>query len=279
MQFALVVQMAGQLGYVRPLVRLAREAEAAGWDAFFIWDIFEGGVAGARPVVDPWIALTAIAAATERIKFGTMVTPLPRRRPWKLARETASLDQFSNGRLILGLGSGAPDERFDRFGDPADPKVLAAMLDEGIEILTGLWKGEPFSFHGEHYRIDEALLLPTPFQQPRIPLWIGGAWPRKPPFRRAARLDGLWAAGINGNLSIPELRDVRDYVLAHRTSDAPFDIMAGGDVPFDDPPRAREMLAEYADAGVTWWLEGVGDWRGDIDAMARFIASGPPGVR
>src|SRR5687767_8646843 len=131
MQFGLIVQMTGSLGYPQPLVRLARVAEAAGWDGFFIWDVFGGDADDATLVVDPWIAMAAIAATTERIRFGPMVTPLPRRRPWKLARETASLDQLSGGRLILGVGIGVPPEEFARFGEEPDPRVRAGMLDEG----------------------------------------------------------------------------------------------------------------------------------------------------
>jgi alkanesulfonate monooxygenase SsuD/methylene tetrahydromethanopterin reductase-like flavin-dependent oxidoreductase (luciferase family) len=134
-----------------------------------IWDVFGGDANAPTPVVEPWIAMAAIASATERIRFGPMVTPLPRRRPWKLAREAASLDHLSNGRLILGVGIGDRREEFSRFGEEADPRVRAGMLDEGLEVLTGLWSGEPLSFHGEHYRIDDALLLPRPVQQPRRP--------------------------------------------------------------------------------------------------------------
>jgi probable F420-dependent oxidoreductase len=277
MRFGLVVQMTESLGYPQPLAQLAREAEAAGWDGFFIWDIFGGAAATPTPVVDPWIALAAIAATTERIRFGPMVTPLPRRRPWKLARETATLDHLSGGRLILGVGIGVPPEEFSRFGEEPDPRVRARMLDEGLEVLTGLWSGEPFSFSGEHYHIEDAVLLPRPVQQPRIPIWVGATWPRKPGFRRAARWDGIFPGGLNGNLTLAELREMRAFIQAERTSETPFDVMTGGDVPFDDPKAARAILAEYADAGVTWWNEGVGAWRGDIDAMAAFIRRGPPG--
>jgi probable F420-dependent oxidoreductase len=276
MQFGLIVQMTGSLGYPQPLVRLARAAEAAGWDGFFIWDIFGGESDAPTPVVDPWIALAAIAATTERIRIGTMVTPLPRRRPWKLAREAASLDQLSGGRLILGVGIGTPPEEFARFGEEPDDRVRAEMLDEGLEVLTGLWSGEPFSYSGRHYRVREATLLPRPVQQPRLPIWVGGTWPRKPPFRRAARWDGVFPGSPRGNLTLDEVREMMAFIRSQRTAETPFDVMVGGDVPFDDPARARAILAEYADAGVTWWVEGVGDWRGDVDAMAAFIAGGPP---
>src|SRR5215217_3461395 len=123
MQFGLLVQMTGVLGYPQPLARLARAAEAAGWDGFFIWDVFGGDSTAPAPVVDPWIALAAIAATTERIRFGPMVTPLPRRRPWKLAREAASLDHLSDGRLILGVGIGAMHYEWNYRGEEADTRV------------------------------------------------------------------------------------------------------------------------------------------------------------
>lgn len=277
MQFGLIVQMTGALGYPLPLARLAREAESAGWDGFFIWDVFGGDSDAPAPVVDPWIALAAIAATTERIRFGTMVTPLPRRRPWRVAREAVSLDHLSGGRLILGVGIGEGPEEFARFGEETDPRLRAEMLDEALEVLTGLWSGEPYSFHGRHYRIDRATLLPCPIQQPRIPIWVGGTWPRKPAFRRAARWDGIFPFGLHGNLTLDEIRAMVAFVRAQRPSEAPFDVMVGGDAPFDDPARAREILAEYGEAGVTWWTEGIGEWRGDVDAMAAFIRGGPPG--
>ena len=277
MKFAINLPNFGPFGDPRLMADLAREAEAAGWDGFFIWDVFGGESVAPTPVVDPWIALAAIAATTERIRFGPMVTPLPRRRPWKLAREAASLDHLSGGRLILGVGIGTPPEEFARFGEEPDPRVRAEMLDEGLEVLTGLWSGEPFSFHGRHYRVEEATLLPRPVQQPRIPIWVGGTWPRKPPFRRAARWDGVFPGGLHGNLTLDEIREMVGFIQAQRLSGAPIDVMVGGDVPFDNPARAREILAEYAAAGVTWWIEGIGEWRGDVDAMARFIQGGPPG--
>jgi probable F420-dependent oxidoreductase len=277
MQFGLIVQITGILGYPQPLGRHARDADAAGWDGFFIWDEFGGDAQVPTPVVDPWIALAAIAMATKRIRIGPMVTALPRRRPWKLAREAASLDHLSSGRVILGVGIGHQPAEFSRFGEEADARVRGRMLDEGLEVLTGLWSGEPFSFSGEHYQVERALLLPRPLQQPRIPIWVGGTWPRKPSFRRAARWDGVFPSSPHGNLTLEELHDMRAFIRQHRPTDVPFDLMVGGDVPVDDPVKAREILTAYAAAGVTWWIEGIGEWRGDVDAMAAFIRGGPPG--
>ena len=141
------------------------------------------------PVVDPWVALTAVALSTSRVWLAPMVTPLPRRRPAKLARETASLDHLSGGRLILGVGIGAMPYEYDYLGEEADTRVRGAMLDEGLEVLTGLWSGEPFGHHGEHYRVAgdppeqewRAIFYPPQLRHLRIPIWVGGTWPIKAP--------------------------------------------------------------------------------------------------
>ena len=207
MRFGLIVQMTGPLGDPRPLVRLARDAEAAGWDGFFIWDVFGGAADAPEPVVDPWIALAAIATVTERMRLGPMVTPLPRRRPWKVAREAASLDQLSNGRLILGVGIGDRPEEFSRFGEEPDPRVRAGMLDEGLEVLTGLWSGEPFSFHGKHYTLEDVQIRPRPIQPGGPPLWIGASVP--PAARRAGRIaDGFVGTPSTSLESATRLLDV-----------------------------------------------------------------------
>jgi probable F420-dependent oxidoreductase len=276
MRFGLNVSTTGILSEPQTLMHLARVAEAAGWDGFFIWDILGGDSTNPTPIVDPWIALAAIATATKRIRIGAMVTPLPRRRPWKVARESASLDHLSGGRLILGVGIGTSAEEFARFGEEPDPRIRGAMLDEGLAVVTGLWRGEPFSFQGKHYQVQAATLLPRPIQQPRIPIWVGGIWPHKAPFRRAAQWDGVFPFGLNNNLTLDEIREMVSFIRSQRPDGTPFDIMVGGDVPFDDPARARAILADYAAAGVTWWAEGIGEWRGDVTAMAAFIHGGPP---
>ncbi len=166
----------GPFGDARAIADLARDAESAGWDGFFLWDhIAAHDDAGdSLPCADPWLALTAAAMQTTSIMLGTTVTPLPRRRPHKLARETVTLDRLSGGRLILGVGIGGGQSEWDHLGEETDQRSRGRMLDEGLDVLTGLWSGEPFQFDGEHYHIEQAQFLPPPFQQPRIPVWVGG---------------------------------------------------------------------------------------------------------
>lgn len=238
------------------LAELAKEAEEAGWDGFFIWDhiLFDDLW---HPMIDPWVALAAIAMATEKIRIGPLVTPLPRRRPWKLAREVVSIDRLSNGRLILGVGLGAPERwEYGFFGEITEQKVQAEMLDEGLQILMGLLSGEPFSFDGAHYQLDEMRFLPTPAQD-KIPIWVAGGWPHKRPFRRAARWDGVVPQKHDGPLDADAWREILAYIHGHRTNDQPFDAVGGGITPADDDRAAADIVQPYADAGVTWWLEGV----------------------
>ncbi len=270
----------------RMLAELAHDAEEAGWDGFFIGD----HVATPWPVkvIDPWIALTAIALNTRSMRFGPMVTSLPRRRPWKVARESVSLDHLSGGRLILGFGSGTWPHEFEYLGEASDLRVRAAMLDEGLDVLIGLWSGKPFSYHDEHYKVQEALFLPPPIQSPRIPVWIAGTWPIKAPFRRAARWDGIHPIGRNLNLNemmTPgQVRDMIAYINEHRDSSAPFDIVHAGITSGKDLAQDVDIVAEYADAGVTWWMEAInperwGDWGNwPLEAMRQRILDGPPKV-
>jgi alkanesulfonate monooxygenase SsuD/methylene tetrahydromethanopterin reductase-like flavin-dependent oxidoreductase (luciferase family) len=229
------------------------------------------------------VLLTAVALATERLRLGPMVTPLPRRRPWKLARETVTLDRLSGGRLVLGVGLGEPPEdEYGSFGEPTDPVVRAAMLDEGLEVLTRLWSGETVSFQGRHYRVDQVAFQPTPVQRPRIPIWVAGAWPRPGPLRRAARFDGscplkVDATGELATLEPDELRQLLAVVRRHRADPAaPFDVLLGGTTP-PDPAAARAMLEPLAEAGMTWWQETVDPRQTDLATFRRRVRQGPPG--
>ena len=255
MRFGVNVPNFGAFGDTRLLCDLAREAEANGWDGFFLWDHINWTP---QPTLDPFVALTAVAMSTERIRIGTMVTPLARRRPWIVARQTATLDVLSSGRMILGVGLGFPPEtEFAALGEDPDDHVRAQKLDESLSIIDGLWSGEPFSFEGKYHNIKQAQFLPRPVQRPRVPIWVAGMLPARAPFRRAARWDGAFPLKPDERgfdpLSVDDVRATRDYVLRHRTSDAPFDIVVGRDLP-DDPARAGDEVAAFADAGMTWWI-------------------------
>jgi alkanesulfonate monooxygenase SsuD/methylene tetrahydromethanopterin reductase-like flavin-dependent oxidoreductase (luciferase family) len=266
----------GDYGDPSLLVDLAKRAEDSGWDGVFIWDHVAYRQRG-WPVADPYVTVSAIAAVTSRIRLGVLVSALARRRPWKFARETATLDVLSGGRLVVGIGLGSQaHEEFAAFGEDPDPRVRAARIDEGLEILTGLWSGEPFAFQGQHFRVQETVFLPRPYQRPRPPIWIAGRWPARPPFRRAARFDGVFPTfdGVgHGDRPTPDqLRDVVEYTLSHRDVEDRFDVVLEAQSEDRDP----ELVAAYVDAGLTWWVEKLGWLRGPISYTTRRIEQGPP---
>jgi alkanesulfonate monooxygenase SsuD/methylene tetrahydromethanopterin reductase-like flavin-dependent oxidoreductase (luciferase family) len=267
----------------RTAADLAREAEAAGWDGVFVWDTIFGPNA--------WIVLAAIATATERLRLGTMLTPLSRRRPWTVANEAATLDHLSIGRLILpvGLGAASPEHihnDFVKVGEETDRRTRAALLDESLDILDGLWSGQPFAYEGQHYHLRDIEAGPRPFQQPRVPIWVVAAWPRMKSMRRALRCDGVLPTKMNAGGSFAEmtpddLREMRVYIAANRMLATPFDIVMEEETPGDDPARAAQIVGPLAEAGVTWWLEAV--WKtpetlGGVEGMRARIRQGPPRV-
>jgi len=191
MKYAIGVVPAGEVD-IHALVELAQQAEASGWDGLFIEDYITHWVAPDAPTLDPWISLAVMAMRTTSIYLGLLVTPLSRRRPWKVAREAVTLDHLANGRFILGVGLGGPKDpmNFDRFGEVVDLKQRAEILDEALEIIAGLWSGEWLSYTGKHFKVENVRFLPTPVQKPRIPIWVGGGYPNQGPLRRAARWDG-----------------------------------------------------------------------------------------
>jgi alkanesulfonate monooxygenase SsuD/methylene tetrahydromethanopterin reductase-like flavin-dependent oxidoreductase (luciferase family) len=280
MRFGLSVPNFGDFGDPNAVVKLAIEAEAAGWDGFFLWDHIKLFADWTPPVIDPWVTLAAVAQATDRMKLGPMVTPVSRRRPHKLARETVTLDHLSGGRLILGVGLGAPsDVDFGNFGDEADDRTRADMLDEGLDVITGLWRGEPFSHHGTHYRVEETTFLPPPVQQPRIPIWVAGFWPNRRPFRRAARWDGLFPITVGGQDEFLEttpagLTEIIAYVRRRRPARLPFDVVLSGASPGDASERA-EIMAAYEEVGLTWWLEAVAMPDRSYDEWQDVVRQGP----
>jgi alkanesulfonate monooxygenase SsuD/methylene tetrahydromethanopterin reductase-like flavin-dependent oxidoreductase (luciferase family) len=260
------------------VANLAREAEEAGWDGVFYFDgIYVGE---GMEIYDPWVVMAAMAMKTERIRLGAILTPPARRRPWKLARETATLDHLSDGRLVLPVGLGALDDGgFGKVGEPTDRKTRAELLDESLEVLTGLWSGEPFSYDGEHYRLEEMTFLPPPVQRPRIPIWVVGAWPSKKSMNRALRYDGLLAYTTRGEVAPEDIRAIKDYVEEKRGAGTAFDIVWEGQTPGDDPGRAASVVRPFAEAGATWWIESPWLPPNEPEDLRRRIEAGPPRVK
>jgi alkanesulfonate monooxygenase SsuD/methylene tetrahydromethanopterin reductase-like flavin-dependent oxidoreductase (luciferase family) len=274
MRYGIVTPNLGAYADPRVAVRLACAAEAAGWDAFFVWDHL--GFARGVPSGDPWIILSAVAASSTHLRLGLAVTPLARRRPQVVANAMASLDLLSGGRAIFGAGLGGAPEEFTAFGEPGDPKERAAMLDEGLRIVDGLWSGETVNHRGRHYAVQGVSLAPRPLQRPRLPIWIGGEG--APALRRAARWDG-WLAPATSHDGTPSMAKSPERIAEmvatirrHRTVDAPFEVAIDGYSEAGDPglPRAYEA------AGATWWLESIQDARGPLDQMMARVEAGPP---
>ncbi len=266
-------------GDIHTLAELANAAEVAGWDGVFYWDGIYIQEAG--PMYDPWIVLAAMALRTDHVRLGLILTPPSRRRPWKLARETVTLDHLSGGRLILPVGLGAlEDGGFTKVGESTDRKQRAELLDESLEILTGLWSGKPFSFQGKHYHVEEMTFLPPPVQSPRIPIWVVGAWPSQQSMRRVLRYDGLLPAKVTGGdvpaaITPEDIRVMKAYIEEHRSQTTPFDIVQEGETPGEDRVRAREIVRPYAEAGATWWTESRWSFP-PIEDLRRRIHQGPP---
>jgi hypothetical protein len=264
-------------GSARTAAKLAQIAEESGWDGIFLGD--------AIWCEDPLICLTAAAMVTTRIRLGMMVIPAPLRRPWMLASETVALDRLSDGRLTLGLGTGAVWMGWQAFPDvPTDTKVRAGMLDETIDILTLLYQRKPFDYDGQYYHLkltllDEGYYPPKPVQQPRIPLWVPGIWPRMKSIRRLLKCDGLLPQKMNENgelvtVTPGDLRQMKAYIDANRTLTTPFDCVVEGKVGDLDQAQAKDVLQEWADSGATWWVEGL--WEASEEQAEERIQQGPP---
>jgi alkanesulfonate monooxygenase SsuD/methylene tetrahydromethanopterin reductase-like flavin-dependent oxidoreductase (luciferase family) len=281
MKYGINLPNFGWFGDIDTLVDVAVEVEEAGWDGFFLWDhmlVFKQDDI-VLPFVEPWVGLAAVACNTKKIRLGPLITPLPRRRPWKVAREALTVDHLSKGRLILGVGLGAPpDVEFDYFGEESDPKIRAQMLEEGLDIITGLWSGEPFSFQGTHYQLEEMTFLPKPKQEPRIPIWVGGGVPHKAPFRRAAHYDGVspvhseWPKPVTPEL----LKSALEVVKSERGNLKDYDIIIAGETTGVDSDKDRETLEPWIEAGVTWFLEDINGMRAEIGELRERISAGPP---
>jgi alkanesulfonate monooxygenase SsuD/methylene tetrahydromethanopterin reductase-like flavin-dependent oxidoreductase (luciferase family) len=263
MRHAIFVPPFGELADPRAIIDIAVAAEQSGWDGLFVWDHVLSHIDGNWEIADPWVALAGAAACTSRIRLGPMVTPVPRRRILKLARETVTLDRLSRGRLTLGLGTGGDLGReYSAVGEDADARRLGRALDEGIAVLTALWAGETVTHRGELY-VDNVSAVPGPVQQPRIPLWFGTARHEGKPVERAARYDGIFPlAGEAAEVAqiaetIEQLRGSRD----------------GFDIAVKTPPGTD--AAKFAAAGATWAMHAF--WPGDRpDDVLRVIEGGRP---
>jgi alkanesulfonate monooxygenase SsuD/methylene tetrahydromethanopterin reductase-like flavin-dependent oxidoreductase (luciferase family) len=265
MRSGLYIPLFDELADPALVVRLCAEAEEAGWDGVFVWD----HVRWHEPVVDvadTQITLAAIASATERIRLGPMVTPLARRRPVKVARETATLDRLSNGRLTLGVGLGSDEfgSEYSITGEELDERKRARMLDEALEILKAAWSGEPVNHHGKHYLIDDVQFLPRPVQRPGVPVWAAAYPGNVKPLRRAARCDGFFPVGLE---SVDQFAQV---VAAVR--DLRGDISEPYDITVELPPGSD--VTPYAEAGATWWMTGI-EPGASLDEVRSVIREGP----
>jgi alkanesulfonate monooxygenase SsuD/methylene tetrahydromethanopterin reductase-like flavin-dependent oxidoreductase (luciferase family) len=279
---ALCLPTGGAGGEPRFLAELAETAEAAGWEAVLLEDYIDYQAMD-TPTCDPWIALAAMAMSTRRVLLGTAVTPIARRRPWRVAQEVASLDRLSVGRAVLGAGLGdTRDPTFERLGEATDLRTRAAMTDEGLEIIDGLWRGDPLHFKGGHYRVDGVALRLTPLQKPRVPIWIGGLWPRRGPVERAARWDGSmlgWKINDEGkevDLSPAEVREQVAEIGRLRPQGLDgYDFVMGGRRRKPDEAEELDWIRRMEAAGATWWMEWLPP--ADAGAMREAVRRGPVG--
>jgi alkanesulfonate monooxygenase SsuD/methylene tetrahydromethanopterin reductase-like flavin-dependent oxidoreductase (luciferase family) len=289
MRFSINIPNFGDFADPRTVARVAVEAEQAGWDGLFVWDhvVHDKHERQGQPFGDPWILLTAAALATSRLRLGTLLTPVARRRPEQLARQVATLDSLSDGRMVFAAGLGGPvEDEFGSFGDTTEPTVLAERLDEGLGLLQRYWSGEPVNHRGRHYEVRDVTLLPATVQRPHPPIWIGGFWPHRRPMRRAARFDGavpLFMTARHGHIPpSDQVRDLVAYVRQHREQPdgRPFEIVLGGKTP-DDPQQARAIIEPLAELGATWWDERQLQTDRDLYRLApvlRRISAGPPAL-
>ncbi|HWD79657.1 MAG TPA: LLM class flavin-dependent oxidoreductase [Kribbella sp.] len=267
MKFAIWLPLFDELSDPLEIARLAAAAEEAGWDGFFLWDQLWWRPP-VRAVADPWITTSAIATATERLRIGPMVSPIARRRPAKLLRETTTLDRLSGGRLILGVGLGSDRfaQEYSKTGEEVNDRVRAERMDETLDILTAGWTGEPVRFHGKHLVVDDVAFLPRPVAG-RIPIWLAGFPGNVKPVRRAARYDGFFPVNLTSADQLAEpvavLREVRGDLDG-------YDIAVAVE-PSDDP-------GPYAQAGATWCLVDVDPATLRVADVRALIAAGPPGL-
>lgn len=279
-KYGLLLPNAGYYADPGLLVELARAAEASGWDGVFIWDHLLMDRRLRMAVADSWTVVAAALASTRTILSGPLVTPLAARHPWKVARETATLDRLSGGRLVLGAGLGASGElEFEAFGDGAGLRERAARVDEALTVIDRLWTGEEISHTGTHYRLDRVAFRPTPAQRPRIPVWVAATWPaRSPgPMRRALRWDGVVPMIRQGDGSLRgPAPDELASLLPPGPRRADWTVAVPGQSSPDDRDEARAAARRLFDAGATWWLESFDPWIRNPRHARAWAVDGPP---
>jgi hypothetical protein len=271
-------------GDIWTMPEMAAEAEAADWDGVFIPDCISIDTPAypPGPGYDPWIVLALMAVRTRRVVLGPMVAALSRRRPWKLARETVTLDHLSGGRLVLpvGLGAATDDAGFYKVGEEMSLRGRAQLMDECLAILTGAWSGEVFSHDGQYYHVQPMKLLPPSVQRPRIPVWVVGAWPRQKSMQRVLRWDGLIPQKMGGSdepMTPEDIRAIKAYVQANRQLSTPFEIIWQGETSGQDVERAATLVRPWSEAGITWWMETR--WNAaSLQQVRERISQGPPRV-
>ena len=257
------------------VAELAVMAEEAGWSGFFLWDhmLARPGMA----ICDPWIAMAAVATATRDIRFGAMVTPLARRRPWVMARQAAALDRLSGGRLVIGVGLGDDGWReFSSFGDASEPRERGVLLDESLEVLRRLLTGEDVDFDGDRLHVHSTPFLPKPAQDP-LPVWVAGRWPNRAPLARAARMQGCFPI-FAGDPDFPYADDVAGVRAELTRLGAPddYDLAITGKMRRLDSDERAKAVATAESNRVTWLLEGFGPGL-SVAEFEAVVAAGPPG--
>jgi alkanesulfonate monooxygenase SsuD/methylene tetrahydromethanopterin reductase-like flavin-dependent oxidoreductase (luciferase family) len=260
-------------------LRLAQEAEQAGWDGVFTWDAIS---LPSWPVYDPWVMMGALATVTERVTIGAMVLPLARRRPWKVVKEAVTIDHLSNGRLVLPVALGVTDDAgFHAVNtDSTDRRERAERLDESLEILEKGQTGQPFSHQGKHFQVNDMTLLPKPVQE-RIPVWAVAAWPKEKSLARAVRWDGIIPVNMTEGanpfdpVQADMLREIVAWCAEHRQRTSPFDVVIEGK---SDGPDDTDYVGAVADAGATWFIESRWDEAETPESLLDRARKGPPRV-
>ncbi|NVM16518.1 MAG: LLM class flavin-dependent oxidoreductase [Candidatus Lokiarchaeota archaeon] len=261
-------------------IKFAKTAEKAGWDAFFVWEPTYG--------IDAWVTLAALAVETEKIRLGTLLTPPSRMRPWKLASEAITVDILSKGRITISVGLGAIDTGFKELGEMTDLKTRAELLDESLDIITGLWSGNMSNYKGKHYSIEKLFeseffnLHPPPklIQNPRIPIWVVGAWSYEKSMKRALSYEGIIPTiknkhGQFEDITPEHISEIKAYIQENRSNKAPFDIIIEGKSPEVASDISKLIVKPFAEAGATWWIES--DWTtNNLESLFKRVKHGPP---